>query len=205
MSVLIISATEMEILPFLNQYPEAEVMVTGVGAPIAIYSLAKKLFSRSYDLVIQAGIAGTFDDNLAIGETLIVGKDKFADIGMTEKGKFISVFESGLAEGNEFPFNDEWLTNNADLNHYNTLKKVKGITLNNVSDKLLPLNISLENTIETMEGAALHYVCLKEKVSFLQLRSISNKAGDRNKQNWNIKLAIENLNEELILIYKKMF
>ena len=204
MSVLIISATEMEILPFLNQYPKAEVIVTGVGAPMAIYSLSKRLFASSYELVIQAGIAGTLDDNLTIGETLIVEKDKFADIGMTEEGKFISVFESGLADGNEFPFNDEWLTNNADLNLYNTLKKVKGITLNNVSEKLLPLNISLENTIETMEGAALHYVCLKEKVSFLQLRSISNKAGDRNKQNWNIKLAVKNLNAELMLMYKKM-
>ncbi len=204
MSVLIISATEMEILPFLKQFREAEVIITGVGAPMAIYSLTKKLFFRSYELVIQAGIAGTFDDKLVIGETLIVEKDKFADIGMTGKGKFVSVFESGLADGNEWPFQKEWLTNDGDLNRFCNLKKVNGITINNVSDILLPLNISLENTIETMEGAALHYVCLHEKVPFLQLRSISNKAGDRDKQNWNIELAVQNLNAELIMIYKNL-
>ncbi len=204
MSVLIIAATEMEILPFLKQFREAEVIITGVGAPIAIYSLTKKLFFRSYELVIQAGIAGTFDDKLVIGETLIVEKDKFADIGMTWKGKFVSVFESGLADGNEWPFQKEWLTNNGDLNRFCNLKKVNGITINNVSDNLLPHNFSLNNTIETMEGAALHYVCLHEKVPFLQLRSISNKAGDRNKQNWNIELAVQNLNAELIMIYKNL-
>jgi futalosine hydrolase len=49
-----------------------------------------------------------------------------------------------------------------------------------------------------MEGAAFHYVCLTEKVPFLQLRAVSNYVGERNKKNWNIKLAIENLNKATI-------
>ena len=49
-----------------------------------------------------------------------------------------------------------------------------------------------------MEGAALHYVCLMEKIPFLQIRSISNYVGERNKRNWNMKEAIANLNKKLI-------
>ena len=54
--------------------------------------------------------------------------------------------------------------------------------------------------VESMEGAALHYVCLKEKIPFLQIRSVSNYIGERNKKNWNMKESIANLNLELIKI-----
>ena len=48
-----------------------------------------------------------------------------------------------------------------------------------------------------MEGAALHYVCNSFNVSYLQIRSISNYVGERDKNKWKMKLAIENLNKEL--------
>ena len=50
---------------------------------------------------------------------------------------------------------------------------------------------------ESMEGAALHYVCLMEKIPFLQIRSISNYIGERNKKKWNMQESINNLNENL--------
>jgi futalosine hydrolase len=49
-----------------------------------------------------------------------------------------------------------------------------------------------------MEGAALHYVCLMEKIPFIQLRSVSNYIAERNKKNWNMKESIGNLNQALI-------
>ena len=49
-----------------------------------------------------------------------------------------------------------------------------------------------------MEGAALHYVCLQQSVPFLQIRSISNEVGERDKSKWRMKEAVENLNTELI-------
>ena len=51
---------------------------------------------------------------------------------------------------------------------------------------------------ETMEGAALHYVCLQQNLPFLQIRSISNEVGERDKSKWKIKEAVEDLNSELI-------
>ena len=56
-----------------------------------------------------------------------------------------------------------------------------------------------------MEGAALHYVCLSEKIPFLQLRSVSNYVGERDKNKWAVREAIANLNIELQKILIKFF
>ena len=58
--------------------------------------------------------------------------------------------------------------------------------------------------IETMEGAAFHYVCLHQQINFLQLRSISNIVGERDKTKWKTKEAINNLNDELFKIIKNL-
>ena len=58
--------------------------------------------------------------------------------------------------------------------------------------------------LESMEGAAFHYTCIRSGKKFAQLRTVSNYVGDRNKENWNIDLAITNLNIELIKLYDKL-
>jgi futalosine hydrolase len=55
-----------------------------------------------------------------------------------------------------------------------------------------------------MEGAALHYVALMEKIPFLQLRSLSNFVGERDKNKWLMKEAIINLNLELQSLILKL-
>ena len=55
-----------------------------------------------------------------------------------------------------------------------------------------------------MEGGALHYVCLQEKIAFLQLRSVSNDIGVRDKTKWDIRSAIRRLNEELIQLLQQL-
>ena len=56
--------------------------------------------------------------------------------------------------------------------------------------------------IEYMEGAALHYVCLQEKIPFLQIRSLSNFAGERDKSKWVLKESIAHLNLHLQQLLK---
>jgi futalosine hydrolase len=55
-----------------------------------------------------------------------------------------------------------------------------------------------------MEGAALHYIGLLEKIPFLQIRSLSNFIGERNKAKWKMKEAIAALNRELQRILMKL-
>lgn len=57
--------------------------------------------------------------------------------------------------------------------------------------------------IESMEGAALHYVALMESVPFLQIRAVSNYIGERDKSKWLLQKAIGNLNQQLERLLKK--
>ena len=203
MQILVIAATNLEIAPFIAANKGVDILVTGVGVPATIYQLQKKMFHQNYQLVIQAGIAGAFSESFGLGEVVVVEQDSFADIGMEEKEHFTSIFDSGLLDANEFPFTNKWLVNRTPLISTLSLPLVKGITVNKVGDSMLQREQILSNfsaEIESMEGAAFHYVCLQEQVTFLQVRSISNYVGQRDKEKWKMKEAIENLNKGLVEI-----
>ena len=205
MNVLLVSATEFELEPFLQENEKVEVLITGVGIPNTTYYLTNKLANNHYDFVIQAGIAGTFDEQISKGSVVMVRQDTFADVGMEEKENFKTLFETGFAKSNDFPFSNGWLLNKNKFLSNQTLRIVKGITVNKITDdeKLIKrMKEKFKPDIERMEGAAFHFVCLQQKVNFLQVRSISNIVGDRDKKNWQMKDAIGNLSIELKKILK---
>lgn len=201
MQILLLSATEQEIKPFSGANTGTDILVSGVGVPAAMYHLQKRMQQIDYDLIIQAGIAGTFNSGVRLGQVVLVKQDTFADLGAEEKDNFIPLFESGLADKNEFPFTNGWLVNNSKLMQQTTLEVVSAVTVNKVSDSLLQKQQLVKHFnagIESMEGAALHYICLQENIPFLQLRSVSNLVGERDKTKWKMKEAIDNLNTELL-------
>jgi futalosine hydrolase len=204
MKILVVAATEMEIAAFIAQNNHAEILITGVGAPACMYSLTKKLMQVQYDLVIQAGIAGTFKNQFALGETFAVKTDLFADLGIQEGNNFYSLFEGGFLKPDAMPYSNGQLLNTNE--NYFGLKMANAITINTVSDSLAQTELykkKYDADIESMEGAAFHYVCIQENISFLQIRSISNFVGERVKTNWKMKESIESLNENLIKIFEK--
>ena len=80
------------------------------------------------------------------------------------------------------------------------MRKVKGITVNTVhgiENSIHEMVERLHPDIESMEGAAVFKVCEEMRVSCIQIRSISNKVEKRNKESWNLPLAISNLNIEV--------
>ena len=203
MNVLIVAATKFEIEPFVQQKKNEDILISGVGIPSTMYHLTKKLLEKEYDLVVQAGIAGTFNNNFSLGDVMVIKDDSFSDIGIEEKGSFQTLFEKGFIDKNEFPFVDGTLPNHSKIIENLTLPMAIAITVNKISDATVQnriLNEKLTAGIESMEGAAFHYVCLQEKINFLQLRSLSNMVGERDKSKWKLKASIENLNKELIKI-----
>jgi len=197
MKILLIAATPNEIELFINAYSNVDILITGVGAHATIYHLQKRLYKQDYDFVIQAGIAGSFSAEIPLGEAVLVKQDTFGDLGAEEKRLYTTFFSSGLINGHEFPFANGWLINATSLPKKNTLRSVKGVTVNKVSDSFLQklqLIDAFDPQVESMEGAALHYVCLQEDIPFIQVRAISNYVGERDKSKWNFKLAFENLN-----------
>lgn len=207
MQILLIAATKAEVDFFTAKHPGITVLITGVGTPATMYHLQKKMQQTKYDLILQAGIAGSFISGLKLADTVLVKQDTFGDLGVEEKDDFKTLFDIGFEDANAFPFTDGSLVNHHPLLTTTGLPSVKAITVNKVSDSILmrqQLNIKFKAEIESMEGAALHYICLQEKIPFLQIRSISNYVGDRNKNNWKIKEAIASLNTALSQIVQNL-
>ena len=200
MNLLVVAATGSEIKPFTENNKSADVLITGVGIPATVFHLTKHLAQKEYDLVIQAGIAGSFTNKLLAGKVAMIETDSFGDIGIEEKGNFKTLFETGLAHENDFPFSYGGLLNEHEYFKHPSLPVAKGITVNKITDDEIQIKRMQEKfgaDIESMEGAAFHYVCLQQKIKFLQLRSISNIAGERDKTKWKMNEAIINLNIEL--------
>lgn len=205
MKLLIVAATEFEIAPYISNNIDAEILITGVGSPACMYALTKRLQLSKYDFVIQAGIAGTFKNAFALGETFFVKTDAFADLGIYENERFFTLFEKNFVDPNVVPYKNGWLENFAQ-NSFN-LATAKSITVNTVTDNFLQTSMftkKYDPDIESMEGAAFHYVCIQENVAFVQLRSVSNFVGERIKTNWKMKESIVGLNENLSRIVQQL-
>lgn len=203
MKILVLSATEMEVAPARAKAPAADWLCAGVGLPSTIFHLTRALTARKYDTVIQAGIAGVFGEAFPLGETVLVSNDGFGDLGIRENNRLSAIFDAGFADPNEFPFLDSRLPNDHPILQELSLPLASAITVNMVTDD--PVQIQLlqdryQPQIESMEGAGLHYVCRQLNVPFIQLRSISNAVGERDKTKWAMKSAIDNLNSGLLSV-----
>jgi len=203
----------MEIAPAIQfltskEIHSVEVVVTGVGLMTSTYALTKAVATHHPDLMIQAGIAGTLDTAMPLGEVVVVRNETIGDLGVNETAGFQSLFDLKLLSANLSPWKDGRLANENELLDKLNLHIVDGVTVNEISTNAQTIAYyknQLKSTIETMEGAALHYVGLMEKIPFLQIRSLSNFIGERDKSKWEMKKAIIHLNKELQNLLTKYF
>lgn len=181
---------------------QVDVLITGVGAPATIFELTRTLLANQYDLVIQAGIGGAYNKDLNLGDVVAIHSDRFAQAGVEDDQTFIDVFELGLVDENKSPYSNGWLRPVVHpLIAQLGLKSCRAVTVetalgNEKSIALMRTKYAPE--VESMEGAAFFYVCLQLQIPCIQLRAISNYVEKRNKANWNIPFAVEQLNEKLL-------
>jgi futalosine hydrolase len=214
MNILLVSATLLEINPIINclnfkkqinsnvfnyQYKALNitVLITGVGMIATAFELGK-INLKQYDFVINLGIAGSFNPHIKIGEVININKDSVAYLGAEDDKEFISAFDLSLVQPNQLPYCNGILENKTELkiNSFEKLKKATGITVNLVHGNQLSIEKIIQRyqpDTESMEGAAFLYACISENTSCAQIRAISNFVEKRNRQNWNIPLAIESL------------
>src|SRR5258705_7543597 len=208
MNCLLAAATIHEIAPFLGHYRERgntqdiDILITGIGLTATTYAFTKQIRLKKPALVIQAGIAGCFDKNISLGSVVVIKQDTIADQAVIENSQLKTMFDLKLVKPSQAPFTKGRLINpHIDLLRKTKLRAVNAVSVNQVttSSKMNRLyQDKFKPVVESMEGAALHYSCLLEKIPFLQIRGISNYIGERNKKNGRIKEAIKHLNEGLI-------
>ncbi len=182
---------------------------SGVGMLASAVSLTKIIIEEKPDLVIQIGIAGTFDENIGLGKVVCIKEESVGDLGVQEDGKWKDIFDLKLEKSNYHPYEKRKLPNQW-LKDYNLLKldEVAAITINEITtseERKQLLLKKYEAVMESMEGAALHYVCRQLNVPFIQMRAVSNYIGERDKLKWEMKTAIDNINLILLKYLDKLY
>ena len=202
MRIAIVAATDQEMIAAeqlqSGQQHQFEFHVLGIGLVSATFHLTKIALSKP-DLIIMIGIAGSYSNKLEMGDVVFVRSESIGDLGVENNHEWISFSQLNL-EQFHYDFDNP-------LKNTFGCKEAKGISVNTCAGNLTTINqrIKLFNPdIETMEGAALHYVCLQTQIPFIQLRGISNKVEIRNRENWKIPLAIQNCHQTLNLILSQL-
>jgi futalosine hydrolase len=218
MNCLIAAATSLEIKQFIEHCRttdklnhidlELDFLITGVGMVNTTYSLLKHLQTKKPHIVVNAGIAGSFSKTYAPGSVVVVKEELLADLGVVEKDGYKDVFDLKLQQASQFPFSKKKLNNPYKVMLQRTkLPAVTSVSVNQITSSKKTAELyrkKYKPAIENMEGAAVHYVCLRENIPFVQIRSISNYVGDRNKKNWRINEAVGALNVELIRLVESL-
>ena len=218
MNCLVVSATILEIKPFIEhcrttsklEYIDLHLdfLITGVGSINCTYSLMKHLQVKKPDIIIMAGIAGAYSIKMNLGDVVVVRDESLADLGVQEKDGYKDVFDLKLLPANQFPYSRKKLINPFTvLVERTALSKVSSVTVNQISSSKKTADLystKYKASIENMEGAAFHFVCMKENIPFVQIRSISNYVGERNKKKWLLKDAVQNLNTVLIRLIESL-
>ena len=226
MKILILSATFPEINPLIDEFKlknqtdtyfgrymyenhSIDVIITGIGSISTAYLLMKFVTSEVYDFVIQVGIAGSYNNDLHIGSVVQVINEQFADLGVEDENKFVTLFEDGICSPDKRPYSGGKLVNplNFDSGIIRDIPCVSGITVNCVSGNNETISLYRNKfmpDIESMEGAAFFYICLMEDIPFIELRGISNFVEERNRELWNVKLAVNSSNEVLQKLLSQM-
>ena len=223
MKILIVAATWMEVKLLVDELEKVDekshlvkeyrfeenvidILITGIGTTFTTFHLTNTLRERNYDMILNIGIAGSLTRELEIGEVVNVISEEFADLGIEKSDEFLTLFESGFMNVNEFPF-ENGILKATGTNGWMDLKKVRGITTNKSNGRESSISEVKEKFtahVESMEGASVFYVCNWMGVDCYQVRAISNYVEPRDSAKWNIPLALENLKETVLMVLKKV-
>jgi futalosine hydrolase len=207
---LIVAATKFEIQPLLdrcrievddseglfstNSFLDVRVLITGVGMVNTAFWMGK-ISEKKFDRIINAGICGSFNRKINIGEVVHVTEDTLSELGAQNDTGFLK-YEDLKLGGKNFYHNP--------LDFPKTiheLKKVCSITVNTVHGNEHAINNTIQRyspDVESMEGAAFFRGCENIHNSYYQIRAVSNYVEKRDRSKWDLPLAIKNLNDFLI-------
>jgi futalosine hydrolase len=223
MKILIVAATWLEVKMLTDEFElveetthifkkyqlrniQIDVLITGIGVTFTTFHLTNTLLANNYNLVINAGIAGSLTRELEIGEVVNVISEEFGDLGIENENEFLTLFDAGFLESGEFPF-DNGVLRSVGLNGgFADLKKVRGLTTSKSHGRISSISeikTKFSAQVESMEGAAVFFVCNWLGIDCCQIRAISNYVEPRDNASWNIPLALQKLSETLLDVISK--
>ncbi|GAA1827508.1 futalosine hydrolase [Luedemannella flava] len=209
--VLIVTAVEVERqailrglslpdhVPFEDSLAAGDrVVVAAAGVGVAAAAAASARFltiaemaGEPFDAVINAGIAGGFADRVDVGGMVIGSRSVAADLGADSPDGFLTLDELGF--GSSTVTADEDLLNalRATLPAARTGDVLTLSTVTGTTAAMEVLNRRHPDALaEAMEGYGVATAAAQARASFVELRTISNPVGPRDRAAWRIPAAL---------------
>ena len=178
----------------------------GVGKVEASLALTRRLSAERPEVVIGFGVSGAFPDRgLSVGDVCIVDEETFADEGLVTGEGFEDLVGLGLASAQRWVADPQWTARVAAV--LPGALHVRGTTVSTISGTDAVASAYAARThaaTESMEGAAVARVCEAFDVPWVQVRSISNRVGDRARGGWDLSLAKARLHEAVRLLLARL-
>ena len=145
MKRVLLFPTELEAAPLRALRPDLEVCICGVGAIETARTVARLLAESAPEQLVLCGIAGCYDQSLAIGEVVEVESEHTASLPKVFRAQYRATMSLGL-------------------------RSVVSNTVMSVGEAK-----ESEAEIENMEGAALFALCEGTACVCGEIRAISNR------------------------------
>jgi futalosine hydrolase len=201
MNILVMTAVAVErdaVLRGLHDSASFNVAIAGVGAAAAAARTATLLAAAKYDLVISAGIAGGFVGRAEVGSIVIANQTIAADLGAQTPDGFRSLDQLGFGSA-QVPI-DVGLANRLAEVLRDAGRSVQTGTVLTVSTVTGTAETAAElvlrvpgATAEAMEGYGVGIAAFNGGIPFLEIRTISNLVGPRDRSAWRIEEALQAL------------
>jgi futalosine hydrolase len=201
--VLVMTAVEAEkeaVLQGLRNDPRFDVVIAGVGPIAAAVNTMAALASSRYDLVVSTGIGGGFVDKAPIGSIVVASEVIVADLGSQSPEGFISMDKLGfgtthLQVESKISLNlVEAIRKGGLLVYYGPILTLSTATGTAVTAAALSERVPGVGA-EAMEGCGVAAAAHRRDVPFIEIRTISNVVGPRDRAAWRIGEALAALEQ----------
>jgi len=199
-------------------------MISGMGKTNAAHAATILIEKFSPDLVILFGAGGAYPSTgLKVGDIVVAGEEIYGDEGVLDKNGFHGTEYIGIPllkkkarrYFNRFLLERELAakalkSSNRVTCHLSRVTAVKTgafvtvSTCTGTGKRARELEKRFGAICENMEGAAVAHICTLYGTPMIEIRGISNIAGQRDKSQWNIKLAGENCREVLMELLRSL-
>jgi futalosine hydrolase len=198
MRVLWVHATAAEVAAV--GWGTAEHHELGVGKTAAAFELGAALAGDPFDLVVAIGVCGLHraaSTKLGVGSVAIVLSERFVDEGVATRSGFLELDALGLGSSAAMPADAAWLEDAAGYVAAPLLPSGTVSTCSGTDELAAERWRRTRAPLETMEGAAIAFVCARMGVPWIGVRTISNFTGDRERAQWDLPHAVARLGESI--------
>lgn len=190
-----------------NQYQNIDVIIAGVGPVAAAANTAKALAAKEYGWVISTGIGGGFPGRAEVGTLVIASEIVSSDLGVETREGFSSFDELGFGS-TRIPVDANLVNRMTGVLQEAKLSYTIGpiITVSTATGTAATTEEMLKRVpgaaAEGMEGYGVALAAHIFAVPVLEIRSISNRVGPRDRNAWRIKEALDVLAKAYSILWE---